>query len=103
MPPAARIGDTTDHAGELLPPVPPVPGAVTVLIEGRPAAVVGSVHACVVVPHAAMGPANRVLPAMGPPRTVLIGGLPVACVGDQTSCGAKIVTGAFNVMIGGVL
>lgn len=100
MPPAARIGDTTNHAGELLPPVP---AAITVLIEGRPAAVVGSVHACPVIPHAAMGPANRVLPAMGLPRTVLIGGLPIACVGDQTSCGAKIVVGAFNVIIGGGL
>ena len=103
MPPAARIGDITDHGGTVLPPVPPLPALLTVLIEGKPAAVAGSLHECVVPPHAALGPTNRVLPAMGPPRTVLIGGLPVACVGDQTSCGAKIVVGAFNVLIGGAL
>lgn len=101
MPAVARIGDTTDHAGELLVPVVVPPGLMTVLIEDRPAAVVGSVHEC--VPHVELGPANLVLPAVGPPRTVLVAGLPVACVGDPTVCGAKILTGSLTVSVGGVL
>ena len=103
MPAVARIGDSTDHGGTLLSPVPPVPGLMTVFIEGKPAAVVGSVHECVIPQHAALGPANRVLPSMGTPPTVLVAGLPLACVGDQTTCGAEIVTGALTVTVGGVL
>jgi uncharacterized Zn-binding protein involved in type VI secretion len=101
--PAARIGDSTAHGGTLLPPVPPSPRLMTVLIEGKPAAVVGSVHECVVPQHAVLGPANRVLPAMGPPRMVLVAGLPLACVGDRTVCGANILTGAPTVLVGGGL
>ena len=101
MPAVARIGDTTDHAGVLLVPVVPLPAIETVLIEGRPAAVVGCVHEC--GPHAELGPANLGLPPLGPPRTVLVGGLAVACVGDRTVCQATIETGALTVSIGGVL
>ncbi|MFJ6775769.1 PAAR domain-containing protein, partial [Kitasatospora sp. NPDC091257] len=32
---------------------------------------------------------------------VLIGGLPAARMGDKTTCGATVTTGAFNVLIGG--
>lgn len=103
MPPAARTGDSTAHGGVLGPPPPAAAVRVaTVLIGGKPAAVVGSTHACVIPHHAALGPANVVLP--GPPRPggqVLIGGLPAACVGDRTTCGANIVLGALNVIIGG--
>jgi uncharacterized Zn-binding protein involved in type VI secretion len=76
----------------------------TVLIGGKPAAVVGSTHICVIPPHALLGPANVVLP--GPKAAtglVLIGGLPAARVGDKTACGANIVMGAMNVLIGGAL
>lgn len=104
MPPAARTGDSTTHGGVLGPPPPAAAARIaTVLIGGRPAAVVGTVHACVVPPHAALGPANVVIPS--PPRPggqVLIGGLPAACVGDRTSCGANIALGAPNVFIGGM-
>ncbi|WP_457307180.1 PAAR domain-containing protein [Polaromonas sp. P5_E6] len=31
----------------------------------------------------------------------MIGGLPAARMGDTTSCGAKIIMGAPNVLIGG--
>jgi uncharacterized Zn-binding protein involved in type VI secretion len=76
----------------------------TVLIEGKPAAVVGSTHVCVIPPHALLGPANVVLPRPGAATgLVLIGGLPAACVGDQTACGAKVVMGALTVLIGGAL
>jgi uncharacterized Zn-binding protein involved in type VI secretion len=105
MPPAARTGDSTAHGGVLGPPPPAVAARVaTVLIGGKPAAVVGSTHVCVIPPHAALGPANVVMP--GPPRpsgVVLIGGLVAACVGDRTTCGANIVLGAPNVLIGGPL
>ncbi|HEX6356357.1 PAAR domain-containing protein [Actinophytocola sp.] len=105
MPPAARIGDNTSHGGVIGTPPPPAAAQVsTVFIGGRPAAVVGSVHACVVPTHAPLGPANVIMP--GPPRptgTTLIGGLPAACVGDRTTCGANIVVGALNVVIGGAL
>ena len=101
MPPAARIGDATDHGGTLLPPIIEPPGLLTVLIGGRPPAVVGSVHEC--VPHVELGPANLVLPPKGMPRSVFVAGLPLACLGDDTVCEAKIVTGAFDVIVGGVL
>jgi uncharacterized Zn-binding protein involved in type VI secretion len=72
----------------------------TVFIEGKPAAVVGSVHACVKPPDPLLGPANVVRPPQGRPRSVFIGGVPVAVVGDETVCQAKIVSGALTVKIG---
>ncbi|MFE2876957.1 PAAR domain-containing protein [Streptomyces roseus] len=105
MPAAARTGDPTNHGGRITAPPPGAAASVaTVLIGGRPAAVVGSLHVCVVPPHAALGPGNVVMPnpaalAAGP---VLIGGLPAARARDQTSCGAMILTGDPTVLIGGV-
>lgn len=77
----------------------------TVLIGGRPAAVTGSLHVCVIPPHALLGPGNVVMPnpAAAAGGMVLIGGLPAARMGDTTSCGAKIISGAPNVLIGGPL
>ncbi|MFI6151188.1 PAAR domain-containing protein [Kitasatospora sp. NPDC051170] len=104
MPPAARTGDPTDHGGALTTPPPGAALKVaTVLIGGRPAAVVGTLHAC--VPHVELGPTNLVEPQLGGMTggLVLIGGLPAARVGDKTVCGATIITGAFNVLIGGAI
>jgi len=104
MPPAARLGDKTNHGGALGPPPSPLSTkVVTVLIENVPVAVVGSVHVCVKYPDTLMGPANVVLPPTGPPRTVLVGGAPLAAVRDRTACGATIVLGARTVYIGGLL
>lgn len=103
MPPAARMGDTTSHAGTIGTPPPSAMATVsTVLIGGKPAAVVGSLHVCKVPVHLALGPANVITPSPTGARTgpVLIGGLPAARVGDPTACTATIVTGAFNVLIG---
>ncbi|MFB7122227.1 hypothetical protein DR950_04305 [Kitasatospora xanthocidica] len=105
MPPAARTGDLTDHGGALTTPPPGALKVATVLIGGRPAAVVGTVHACVVPPHLALGPGDVVLPSPGALAggVVLIGGLPAARVGDKTTCGATVTVGAFNVLIGGAV
>ncbi|MER7827430.1 MULTISPECIES: PAAR domain-containing protein [unclassified Streptomyces] len=105
MPAAARTGDPTDHGGRIATPPPGAAAAVaTVLIGGRPAAVVGSLHVCPVPPHAATGPANVLMPnpAALASGAVLIGGLPAARARDRTACGATVLTGAMNVLIGGV-
>ncbi|MFD6226491.1 PAAR domain-containing protein [Streptomyces sp. NPDC060232] len=105
MPAAARTGDPINHGGLLATPPPGAAAAVaTVLIGGRPAAVVGSLHVCVVPPHAALGPANVIVPnpAALTTGTVLIGGLPAARARDQTACGAQVLTGAMDVLIGGM-
>ncbi|WP_217189186.1 PAAR domain-containing protein [Streptomyces buecherae] len=106
MPAAARTGDATVHGGRITTPPPPAAATVVrVLIGGRPAAVVGSLHVCPLLPHAAMGPGNVVTPGPGVAAggLVLIGGLPAARVGDRTTCGAQIITGALDVQIGGAL
>lgn len=100
MPPAARLGDKTSHGGSLGTPPPAVAVAVaTVLIEGKPAAVGGSLHVCVVPKDAVLGPANVVTPRVG--GQVLIGGVVAARVGDRTTCQANVLTGALTVHIGG--
>lgn len=98
MPPAARTGDKTDHGGTIALP-PGAPRVATVLIGGKSAAVVGSVHACVIPQH---NVGNVVLPPENVPTSlVLIGNLPAATVGDKTTCEAEIVTGMLTVLIGG--
>ncbi|HEX5495647.1 MAG TPA: PAAR domain-containing protein [Mycobacteriales bacterium] len=104
MPPAARIGDPTSHGGVISAPPPPAAAAVlTVLVEGKPAAVVGSVHTCVVPAHVPLGPANVIVPspAAAAVGQVLIGGIPAARVGDRTACAATVLLGAPTVVIGG--
>ncbi|WP_405059079.1 PAAR domain-containing protein [Kribbella sp. NBC_01505] len=94
MPPAARVGDPTAHPGLLAGP-----GVVTVLIEGRPAATVGTLHTCMFPPPGGPHPPSPVLPPGCP--TVLIGGQPAARIGDLSACGAPILAGAVSVLIGG--
>ena len=93
MPPAARINDPTGHPGVITGP-----GMPTVLIGGRPAAVVGDVHTCMMPPPA--GPHPPAPFAKGS-ATVLIGGRPALRMGDLSTCGSPILVGAFNVLIGG--
>ncbi|MFD5517518.1 PAAR domain-containing protein [Streptomyces sp. NPDC127066] len=105
MPAAARTGDPTNHGGVIATPPPGAAAAVArVLIGGRPAAVVGSLHTCVIPPHAVLGPGNVIMPDLAGLASgqVLIGGLPAARARDKTTCGAMIVTGALNVLIGGL-
>ncbi|SFS99005.1 PAAR domain-containing protein [Saccharopolyspora flava] len=103
MPPAARIGDPTNHGGTIGPPRVNPQTVMRVLIGGKPAAVVGSQHACPNPPHALISGGNVILPSPPSTSVVLIGGVPAACVRDKTTCGAQIVMGAVNVLIGGPL
>lgn len=89
MPDAARITDTTSHGGTIIGP-----GIQTVIIGGLPAAVNDSVHVCALNPQHAPGP--FLLGSM----TVLIGGKMALRVGDMAACGAVIVKGCPNVIIG---
>jgi uncharacterized Zn-binding protein involved in type VI secretion len=67
----------------------------TVLIGGKPAAVVGDAHLCPVPqPHP-----PSVFPVGS--TTVLVGSRGALRVGDTAGCGAQLVFGAFTVMIGG--
>ncbi|MFB8212061.1 PAAR domain-containing protein [Streptomyces sp. NPDC056010] len=88
---AARVGDPTGHPGTVGPP-----GVVSVLIGGRPAATVGTLHQCA-------SPLGHPPSPIAPPgsRTVFIGGRPAARVGDLSGCGAPILSGCATVLIGG--
>ena len=92
MPPAARVGDQSNHPGVITGP-----GVATVLIENRPAAVLGDNHACSFPPP----PPHPPLPIVIGSATVLIGGRPAVRVGDSAGCGATIVLGAMTVIVGG--
>ncbi len=88
MPPAARLGDQytcrAKHRGGTI-----AGNVVTnVLIEGSPAAVVGSVGSCGCT-------------ICSGSSTVFIGGKPAARIGDADTHGGNIVSGACIVIIGG--
>lgn len=95
--PAARVGDMTAHGGVIVGP-----GAMTVLIGGMPAALVGDLQTCPLV--------TGLVPHVGGPImppgsiTVLIEGRPAARVGDMTQCvgppGVIIPPGCLTVLIG---
>lgn len=65
-------------------------GSPNVLINGKPAATIGSICTCI-------GPPDTVVTGNS---TVLINGKPIACVGDMTAHGGIIVSGSSNVIIG---
>lgn len=92
MPPAAKVGDVTNHGGTIVGP-----GEATVLIGGMPAAVAGDNHVCALPPNVHQ-PTSSPFP-MGS-STVLIGGKPAIRVGDTCICGASSAVGEPTVMIG---
>lgn len=92
--PAARMGDTTAHGGQI------VTGSRQVLIGGRPAARMGDRHACPAysgdTPHVG-GPIQSGSPS------VLIGGRPAARCGDLVQCNgppSAVTSGDASVLIG---
>jgi uncharacterized Zn-binding protein involved in type VI secretion len=89
---AARVLDATSHPGMI-----GGPGAPTVLIGGQPAARVGDTHVCAMPPPAGPHPPAPIVTGS---TTVLIAGLPAARSGDATGCGATIVSGCPNVLVG---
>lgn len=99
MPAAARLTDFHEcpMSTPAIVPVPHVggpiigPGAPNVLIGGLPAARVGDTLVCT-------GPPDTIIKGSA---TVMIGGMPAARMGDKTAHGGQIMTGAFNVQIGG--
>ena len=94
MPPVARVGDSTAHGGTVMGP-----GVSNVMIGGMPAAVVGDMHICAIVPTPAT-PHPTTTPFTAGSSGVMIGGRPLLRVGDMAACGASIVAGASNVMAG---
>jgi len=92
MPSAARVGDQTNHGG-----VVTGPGIPTVLIGGKPAAVMNDMHMCGLPPNPHQPTAS---PFMLGSSTVLIGGKPALRVGDTCICGASVVIGEPTVQIG---
>jgi len=74
------------------------PGITSVLIGGKPAAVLGDKHVCALPPTAGPHPPSALVNGS---RSVLIGRRAAARVGDAAGCGAVIVAGAPNVQIGG--
>ena len=94
MPNAARVGDPTPHPG-LVTGI----GVPTVLINGMPAATMATaMHACSMPPPAGPHPPSPFLPGS---MTVHIGGSPALRMGDMSGCGAPILGGSLNVVIGG--
>ena len=92
---AARVGDVTTHGGVIVGP-----GAPTVLIGGMPAAVMGDMHACAIVPTPAT-PHIPSSPFLIGSTTVLICGKPAIRSTDVCLCGANAAVGCPTVLIGG--
>ncbi len=95
MKPVATVGSmhvcpmcsgTVPHVGG-----PVVMGDSTVLMNGKPVAVMGDMCTC------AAGPPDVIV--TGNP-SILVNGKPIACVGDMTAHGGAIVQGEPNILVG---
>lgn len=91
MPAAACVSDMSNHGGMIAGP-----GVATVLIGGKPAAVMGDLHSCPLPPQ--HGPSAS--PFLMGSATVMIGGRPALRIGDVCLCGAAAAVGNPTVMIG---
>ena len=91
MPPAARVGDTTNHGGTITGP-----GVATVMIGGMPAAVAGDMHVCSLPPDSHQ-PTASAFPSGS--TSVMAGGRPVLRITDSCICGAMAAVGAPTVII----
>ncbi len=85
----ARLTDLSSHGGTLAPP-----GATNVLAGGLPVAFLGSNHVCPIPFH----PAG---PLMATGVKLLVNGLPAGRAQDLLPCGALVLPGATNILVGG--
>lgn len=94
--PATRVGDM--HSGHAcFPPTNAIKGCTTVKVNGMPLMNVGGMYVqhCCPVPGC-----HPVVQATGS-GTVIANGTPATRIGDKTACGATVVSGSGNVLIGG--
>jgi uncharacterized Zn-binding protein involved in type VI secretion len=91
MPAAARVGDLSNHGGTILGP-----GVSNVLIGGKPAAVAGDSHVCV-LPPIGHQPTASIFPIGS--MTVLISGRAALRTSDACLCGAMAAIGEPRVII----
>lgn len=87
MKPAARVNDAISHGGNI------VSGSGNVFINSLPAAAVAISNAACSIDGSTV-----VVSGSG---TVFINNQPAARISDSTACGATIVAGSGNVLIGG--
>jgi len=92
MPSAVCVGDTSTHGGTITGP-----GVATVLIGGKPAAVVGDMHVCSLPPNAHQPTVSAFSSGS---TTVMFGGRPALRTTDSCICGAMALVGAPTVSIG---
>lgn len=94
--PVCRVGDKNAVGGVILT------GDPTVLVNGRPIAVLGAS----VSPHPCCGakgcpPIHCAAKTTSKTPTVLVGGKPVVTVGDLDTCAHARAGGSFDVIVGG--
>ncbi|MBT8339657.1 MAG: PAAR domain-containing protein [Desulfatitalea sp.] len=81
--PQARLGDISSHGGVI------ITAALHTIINGKPAARLGDLHACPI-------PGHGITPIVTGSLDTTTEGLPDARIGDMTACGALIVTGSMD-------
>ena len=93
--PAGRLGD--QHCGHsCFPPTSLVSASVNVKINQKGAMRVGDSYQ----PHCCGPSCHGVTQASGS-STVIINGKPAGRLGDSTACGATVISGSGNVIVGG--
>lgn len=94
--PACRLGDI--HSGHgCFPPTKAISGSGNVIINGKPALRVGDSfvsHGCPKIPP------HGVKAGTGS-SSVFTNSKPAVRIGDKTACGATMIVGSGNVLIGG--
>ena len=93
--PVCRVGDANAVGGVILV------GDPTVLVNGRPIAIVGAK----VTPHPCCGakgcpPTHCAAVTTSTNFTVLVGGKPIVSLGDLDTCGHPRILGSFDVIVG---
>ncbi len=77
------MGDISSHGGVI------ITGAISTMVNGRPAARMGDLHVCPI-------PGHGVTPIVPGSLDTTTEGMPDARIGDITACGAVIVTGSLD-------